>query len=77
MKRTIAVTLLSLFLFLTLGCASTYYEVRTKDGKDIITYQKPDYDDDNNTYQFKDVKGHSWILNREVVTSIEGKKKGE
>lgn len=77
MKRTVAATLLSLFLFLAFGCASTYYEVRTKDGKDIITYEKPDYDDDKNTYQFTDVKGHSWILNREEVTSIVGKKKGD
>ncbi len=75
MKRTIAIAMLSLFLFLTFGCASTYYEVRTNDGKDIITREKPDYDDDNKTYQFTDIEGHKWKLNRDAITSIEMKKR--
>jgi hypothetical protein len=76
MKQAIIISMLSLFLAVTVGCASTYYEVKTKDGKEFIANEEPEFNKKTQAYEFKDDKGNKWILNREEITSMEKKEKG-
>jgi len=76
MKRAIVISVAALCLSLAVGCASTYYVVQTKDGKEIVTKDDPEFNKKSQSYEFTDVKGNKWIINREEIKSMERKEKG-
>ncbi|MDD5169973.1 MAG: YgdI/YgdR family lipoprotein [Syntrophales bacterium] len=76
MKRTIVMSALAFCLSFVVGCASTYYVVQTKDGKEFITKEDPEFNKKSQSYEFTDVKGNKWIINREEIKSMEKKEKG-
>ncbi|HET6461980.1 MAG TPA: YgdI/YgdR family lipoprotein [Syntrophales bacterium] len=76
MKRLIIIFVVSVCLAFAFGCASTYYVVHTKDGKELITREEPEFNKKSQSYEFTDVKGNKWILNREDIKDVERKEKG-
>lgn len=77
MKRWIITSVVAICFTFAVGCASTYYMVHTKDGKELITHEEPEFSKKSQSYEFTDVKGNKWILNREDVKDIERKEKGK
>ncbi len=76
MKKILFIIVFTLCLVFLAGCASKYYVVETKDGKEFVTKKEPEFNKQSQTYEFTDVKGNKWILNREEVKSMERKEKG-
>ncbi|MDQ5985575.1 MAG: hypothetical protein CSYNP_01288 [Syntrophus sp. SKADARSKE-3] len=70
------IILLSVIIAFTLSCTATYYEVKTKDGKEFLTNEEPEFNSKSKSYEFTDVKGNKWIFNREEIMSMERKIKG-
>jgi hypothetical protein len=76
MKRSIIICVL-FFLTFAVGCASTYYEVKTKDGKEFITKEEPEFSKNEQSYKFTDVKGNKWVINRENLSTMQKKTEGQ
>ena len=74
MRRSIIVSLLVAGLLLPMGCSSTHYVVKTKEGTEYTSSKKPEYDKKTKSYRFKDLDGKKWTVNREEVVAIEEKK---
>jgi hypothetical protein len=71
MKRVIIISLVAFSLIFTLGCGSKHYLIKTKDGKEYVSSAKPEFDKKTQSYEFRDLDGKKWILNREEIVNME------
>jgi uncharacterized membrane protein len=76
MKTGIIIRLCVFGLIFAFGCGSKYHLIQTKDGKQYVSSHKPEFDKKTQSYEFKDVDGKKWILNREEIQSVSDNQKG-
>lgn len=69
-KKIFAVVLVLCLMFMFMGCGSKKYVVQTKDGKEYLSASEPEYNKKTQSYEFKDLKGSKWMINREEIKSI-------
>lgn len=70
MKRTTFAILFLIIILTITGCSSDRYLVRTKDGKEYVSTDQPQFDKKTQTYKVIDKNGSTWILNKTDVESI-------
>ena len=61
--------MLIIFIILS-GCSSQKYIVRTKDGKQYVTTENPQYNKKMQTYKITDENNNTWVINKDEVESI-------
>lgn len=70
MKKIFLSCIIAICLAVPVGCSSTY-TVRAKDGREFVAKGKPEYNKKYQSYEFKDINGNKWIINREEIKSME------
>ena len=68
MKRTLSLITAGLTLVVLVGCSSTY-TIRTKDGQEFQSLEKPDITDDRYV-KFETKSGRKILLKQDEVSSI-------
>jgi hypothetical protein len=69
-KKIVIGMLVLCLMFVFAGCASKKYVVQTKDGKEYLSDSEPEFNKKTQSYEFKDLKGSKWMINREEIKSI-------
>jgi len=77
MKKAFVISIAAFCLAFLVGCASTYYQVVTNEGKAFVTNEEPEFNQTTQSYEFTDVKGTKWFIKREEIKSMEMKVKGK
>jgi uncharacterized protein YceK len=68
--RIACVTFFLIIAIALAGCSSDRYLVRTKDGKEYVSENEPQYDKKTQTYKVTDQNGSTWVINKADVESI-------
>ncbi len=69
MKKVILSCLIALCLALPISCSNKYV-ITTKDGTEFICESEPAFNKKTQSYDFTDVNGKRWIIDKSLVRSM-------